>query len=137
MAYPFPGATQPRLTLAGALLATGAFAMLGPVALAQSRDPAYSAARADGRIGELMTGYLGVVSAGTADLRHMAEDINIRRKAVYADKAQAQHATVEEYAFTSGCVLILHTQPGEKYQGRDGSWKTRTGDAPLRDPRCP
>ena len=106
-------------------------------ALAQGRDPAYAAARSGGLVGELMNGYLGVVGAGTADVRRMAEDINIRRKSVYAEKAQTQHATVEEYAYTSGCVLILHTVPGEKYQAPDGSWQTRTNDAPLRDARCP
>ncbi len=103
-------------------------------AWAQARDPA---ARSSGQVGELMRGYLGVVGANTADLRHRVDDINIRRKAVYADKAQGQQATVEEYPFTSGCVLLLHTQPGEKYQAPDGSWQTRTALPPSRDARCP
>ena len=58
-------------------------------------------------------------------------------RAVYAEKAAAAHATVEEYALTSGCLLISQTQPGEKYQGPDGSWQTRTSSPPLRDSRCP
>jgi hypothetical protein len=44
---------------------------------------------------------------------------------------------VEEYAFTSGCLLIAQTRPGEKYQAPDGSWQTRGAGAPLRDSRCP
>lgn len=128
----------PIARVAGALVLLG---LVGGAAVghawAQARDPAYAAARSAGQVGELMNGYLGVVGAGSGDLRHMVEDINIRRKAVYADKAQAQHATVEEYAFTSGCVLILHTQPGEKYQAPDGSWQTRSTSAPARDARCP
>ena len=106
-------------------------------AWAQARDPAYAAARAGGEVGEKADGYLGVVGAGSPALRKIAEDINIKRRAVYAERAQAQHATIEEYAFTSGCRLISQTQPGEKYQAPDGSWQTRGGGAPLRDSRCP
>lgn len=120
------------LAAGAAALALGAIA--GPVL---ARDAAYAAARAAGQVGEKMDGYLGVVGSGTPDLRRMVDDINIKRKAVYADKAQAQHATIEEYAFTSGCVLISQTKPGEKYEAPSGVWKTRTSAPPDRDPRCP
>ncbi|MEQ1542246.1 MAG: YdbL family protein [Novosphingobium sp.] len=106
-------------------------------ASAQQRDPAYAAARAAGQVGEKTDGYLGFPSAPSADVRHMADDINIKRKAVYAEKAQANSATVEEYAFTAGCLAISRTVPGERYQAPDGSWQTRTAAAPLRDNRCP
>lgn len=111
---------------------------LAPVAaFAQARDPAYAAARAAGQVGEKMDGYLGYVVPPSAALRAVVEDINIKRKAVYADKAQANKATVEEYALTSGCLLIGQTKPGEKYQAPDGSWQTRGDGPPLRDSRCP
>lgn len=111
---------------------------LAPVAaFAQARDPAYAAARAAGQVGEKMDGYLGYVTPPSASLRAVVEDINIKRKAVYADKAQANKATVEEYALTSGCLLIGQTRPGEKYQAPDGSWQTRGDGPPLRDSRCP
>lgn len=109
----------------------------GSVALAQSRDPAYAAARASGQVGEQGDGYLGTVGPGTPALHHMVEDINIRRKSVYSERAQAQHATVEEYAFTAGCLLIAQTQPGEKYMAPGGNWVTRGPGAPQRDSRCP
>ncbi|WCT76406.1 YdbL family protein [Novosphingobium humi] len=118
-----------------------AAALLVPVmaggALAQARDPAYAAARAAGQVGEMPTGYLGIVGASTPELKRIVDDINIKRKAVYAERAQAQHATVEEYAFTTGCKLVMQTQPGEKYQTPDGSWQVRGGGAPVRDSRCP
>ncbi|MES2302926.1 MAG: YdbL family protein [Pseudomonadota bacterium] len=111
---------------------------LAPVAAyAQARDPAYAAARSAGQVGEKMDGYLGYVTPPVASLRAVVEDINIKRKAVYADKAQANKATVEEYALTSGCLLIAQTKPGEKYQAPDGSWQTRGDGPPLRDSRCP
>jgi len=136
MAMGMAGLRKRRLVAGAAALALGLAGCAG-LALAQGRDPAYAAARAAGKVGELTSGYLGVVGAPTPDLRRMVEDINIRRKAVYAEKAQAQHATLEEYAFTSGCVLIASTQPGEKYQAPDGSWQTRGAGAPQRDSRCP
>ena len=122
------------LAVAAGALCLGAFG--AGSAFAQGRDPAYAAARAAGQVGEKMDGYLGVVTGGGA-ARTVADDVNIKRKAVYATKAQENHATVEEYAFTSGCLLIAQTRPGEKYQAPDGSWQTRAGGAPLRDSRCP
>jgi uncharacterized protein YdbL (DUF1318 family) len=121
-----------RTLIAVALIA----ASVSTPALAQ-RDPAYAAARAAGEIGEKPDGYIGVVGAASPDLRRVVEDVNIKRRAVYAERAQAQHATVEEYAFTSGCKLIAQTQPGEKYMTPTGGWQTRGAGAPLRDSRCP
>lgn len=116
-------------------------AMIGALAAgtaqAQGRDPAYAAARSAGQVGEKMDGYLGIIGSATPELRAIVDDLNIKRRAVYAQKAQAQRATVEEYAFTSGCLLISQTRPGEKYQAPDGSWQTRGSSPPQRDPRCP
>jgi len=101
------------------------------------RDPAYAAARAAGEVGEKTDGYLGYPSPPSASLRAMVEDLNIKRRAVYSQKAQAAGATLEEYAFTSGCRLIAQTSPGEKYQSPSGGWLTRTAAPPQRDSRCP
>lgn len=128
----------------GELMKTDSFRRVavaaGAIALAMAGAAVaadYNSAKAAGQIGEKMDGYVAVVGAGTPELRQIVDDINIKRKAVYAQKAQAQHATVEEYAFTSGCLLISKTNPGEKYQAPDGSWQTRTSAPPLRDARCP
>lgn len=123
------------MTMAATGLVLGAVTPV--VAYAQARDPAYAAARAAGQVGEKMDGYLGYVTPAAPSLRAVVEDINIKRKAVYAGKAQANNATVEEYALTSGCLLIAQTKPGEKYQAPDGSWQTRGDGPPLRDSRCP
>lgn len=101
------------------------------------RDPAYAAARAAGQVGEKTDGYLGVVGGASAELRALVDDLNIKRRANYTDRARAQSATVEEYAFTQGCILIARTAPGEKYQGPSGVWQTRTAAPPQRDSRCP
>ncbi len=117
---------------AAALALTGAV-----VAQAQSRDPAYAAARASGQIGEKMDGYLGYIGTPSAALRAVVEDLNIKRRAVYSDRAKAANATVEEFAFTAGCLAISRTTAGEKYQTPGGGWATRTAAPPERDPRCP
>ena len=123
-----------------AALSSAAFAVaLGGVAapLYAQRDPAYAAARSSGQVGEKMDGYLGIVGGETTELRRIVNDINIKRRAVYSERAKATSATLEEYALTAGCQAILATKPGEKYQAPDGSWQTRTSAAPMRESRCP
>ncbi len=119
------------------LMVAGAVALAGLSATAfAQRDPAYAAARAQGKVGEQPDGYLGVVGAGTPELRALVNSINIQRKAAYTQKAQASGATVEQMAFTSGCNLILQTAAGEKYKTPGGAWETRGAGAPERDSRC-
>ena len=125
--------TKTVLAIAAAATAIGG---LATPAFAQ-RDPAYAAARSAGQVGERMDGYLGIVVAETPALRRIVNDINIKRRAIYSERAKATNATIEEYAFTAGCQAILATVSGEKYQAPDGSWQTRGANAPLRDPRCP
>jgi hypothetical protein len=120
---------------------TFALAALLPLALATpalaQRDPAYAAARAGGEVGEQPDGYLGTVGTGSPALHALVGDINIKRKAAYTTQAAAAGATVQQFAFTTGCTLIAQTRVGEKYRAPDGSWRTRTGAAPDRDARCP
>ena len=107
------------------------------VAAAQSRDPVYEAARRQGLVGERVDGYLGFVVPPSPELRRLVRDINIRRKALYIERAKANGVTVEEYAFVAGCIAIGRSVPGEKYQAPDGTWRTRGSEPPVRDRRCP
>ena len=125
-----------RASVLIALAALAGGAIVAPAA-AEGRDPAYAAARAAGQVGERPNGYLGMVGAGDATLRRLVDALNIKRKAVYAERAQAQGTTIEAYAIATACHLIDQTEPGEKYQAPDGSWQTRTASPPLRDSRCP
>ncbi len=126
---------QDRLEMLVAALLLGATATTAAYA---QRDPAYQAARNDGLIGELPTGYVGFVSPPSAAIKALVDDINIKRKAVYTEQAQANGVTVEEFAFRNGCRLIAEkTVAGEKYQAPDRTWKTRDSSPPLLDPRCP
>jgi uncharacterized protein YdbL (DUF1318 family) len=125
-----------RNAMLGGIAALALLGLGAGAALAQ-RDPAYAAARAAGKVGEQPDGYLGIVGGGDAALQRLVDDINIKRRAVYAEKAQENNATLEAYALTAGCQAIARTTPGEKYMAPDGSWQTRGAGAPIRDPRCP
>ena len=125
-----------RASVLIALAALAGGAIVAPAA-AEGRDPAYAAARAAGQVGERPNGYLGMVGAGDATLRRLVDALNIKRKAVYAERAQAQGTTIEAYAIATACHLIEQTEPGEKYQAPDGSWQTRGAGAPIKDARCP
>jgi uncharacterized protein len=115
--------------LLGLATTTAAYAQSGPT---------YQSARSEGLIGELPTGYIGFVSPPTAAIKALVDDINIKRKAVYTEQAQANGATVEEFAFRTACRLIKEKMvAGEKYQAPDRSWKTRDATPPLLDSRCP
>ena len=117
--------------------AAAVLAVLTVPVLAQQRDPAYAAAREAGKVGEKPDGYLGIVGAADPALQRLVDDINIKRKAIYMEKAREQNATPEAYALTAGCQAIARTVPGEKYMAPDGTWQTRTSAPPIRDARCP
>ena len=109
---------------------------LSAPAMAQ-RDPAYQAARSAGQVGEQPDGFLGVVGSQPASIQNLVADLNNRRRENYAQKAQEQGVTLQQYGVTQGCILISRTEPGEKYQAPDRSWQTRGGGAPTRLPQCP
>ena len=113
--------------------AAAVLAGLSGAAWAQ-RDPAYAAARAAKQVGEQPDGYLGVVSGGPA-IQALVRDINIKRKAAYTASAQSSGATVEQFAFTSGCNLVARVPVGEMYRTPSGQWKENTGTPEL-DARC-
>lgn len=122
------------LVLAGAMLA---FVLPIAQASAQAANPVLTAARASGEVGEKTDGYVGFPSSPSAEVRRAVDELNIKRRAYYAERAAAQHSTVEEYGITMGCQLIAKTKPGEKYQAPDGSWRTRGAEPPLRSNLCP
>lgn len=103
-------------------------------ALSAQRDPAYAAARASGAVGEKPDGYLAAL---VPSANALANDLNIKRRALYTEEARAQTTTIEQVAFVAGCRNIARTVPGEKYQAPDGSWQTRDAGPPIRDSRCP
>lgn len=131
---PFLGSAMRKALALTAVLAVGGLAAGSAIA---QRDPAYQAAREAGQVGEQPDGYLGHATAPTPEIRALVLDLNIKRKDAYTRSAVETGSTVEQFAFTTGCNLIMRTKAGEKYQAPDGRWLTRGDTAPVRDPRCP
>lgn len=128
------GMSAIALAVAGAGL--GLIALAAPVN-AQAAGVTLNSALAAGQVGEQTDGYLGFPTPPSDEVRRMADTVNIKRRKIYVERAQAKGSTVEDYAFTTACQLIAKTKPGEKYQAPDGTWRTRTTEPPLRDNRCP
>jgi len=118
-----------RFSACAVVVLASAALLFGTPVSAQSRDPAHAAAKAAGQIGERQDGYLGVVGAQGDEIRKLVQDINNQHRAVYTQKAQGK-STIEEHGVATACQLIKGLSPGQKYQGTDGSWKTRDSSAP-------
>lgn len=125
------GCRAAGMAFAAVLLATSAVA-----AQAEGRSPEYAAARAAGQVGEQQDGYLGVVGSQSPTVTAIVRDLNNKRRQVYTEGAAASKSTVQEYATATACRLLAETQPGEKYQGLDGSWQTRGAGMPQRPAGC-
>jgi hypothetical protein len=127
-----------RLLLA-ALVAGGLLA--AAPAFGQAGDSAVAQARANGLIGEQTDGYLGFVPGASisADLRGRVNQINIQRRSVYTQRAEARGVSVEEVAYAVACdVFRNRIAVGERYRTEAGQWRQRTASEPAeRGSRCP
>ncbi len=126
--------TRSLALLSAAALVAGAIAFTAP-SWAQATDSAISAARAAGQVGEQADGYLGFVPGATisADLRGRVEQNNIRRRALYTQRATQRNASVNEMAAAVACEVFQRPRiaVGEKYRNEAGQWRQRTAGAPI------
>jgi len=124
------------------LLAAAAFgvaALAAPGAAAAIEDPVLNTAIDEQKIGETADGYLAVVdgAAVAPDARARMDQLNLRRRATYTERAQANSVSVEEYARSFGCTLLVKNTPtGASYRDHGGSWRRNTGSVVL-PPYCP
>ncbi|QHL90833.1 DUF1318 domain-containing protein [Sphingomonas changnyeongensis] len=91
-----------------------------------------------GAVGERADGYLGVRSAVDAGIRAQIDQINIKRRALYTEKAAARGVSVEEIAAATGCQTLKRVAPGHAYSLDGTNWRVRgAGDPPPRGLNCP
>ena len=133
--------TRTFALLAAGVLAAGALALASP-SWAQAGDPVIAAARAAGQVGEQADGYLGFVPGATisADVRGHVDQNNIRRRALYTQRAQQSNATVNEMAAAVACEVFSGglIAMNERYRNEQGQWRQRTASAPVQLPSfCP
>ncbi|ELW9440541.1 YdbL family protein [Pluralibacter gergoviae] len=78
-------------------------------------------ARAEGRVGETLSGYLAPV-AQDADTQALVARINSARSASYQQLASQNNVPVNEVAKMAGQKLVARAQPGEYVRGLNGQW---------------
>jgi len=117
----------------------GIAALTGGTVYAHAQGDEAAQLRASGQAGEQWDGYMGVVDGAPADVRARVDAINIRRRAIYTERAAARQATIEAMAASAGCELLSsRVGPGQYYRLPDGVWRKREGNAPVPLPsNCP
>jgi uncharacterized protein YdbL (DUF1318 family) len=118
------------------LLAAAGVALLsiGGVALAQG---AVTAAIAAGQVGERDDGYLGIRGSVAGDVRAEVEQINIKRRALYTQRAAQRGVAVEAIAAATACQAMQRVGAGQAYS-LGGGWAVRgAGDAVPKPANCP
>lgn len=117
-----------------------AAAAIATPAAAQA-DSVLDAAKSAGVIGEQADGYLGVVpgASASADVRARVDQINIRRRAVYTQRAGERGVAVNEMAAAVACeIFSRRIGVGERYRDQGGTWRQRTASQPVAMPSfCP
>jgi uncharacterized protein YdbL (DUF1318 family) len=90
-----------------------------PVAPATAQN--LEQAKARGLVGEQADGYVGVVEA-SAEARALAERVNAKRRAEYAEIAKKRGTSVDAVAQLAGQKLVQRTPGGQYVRGSDGRW---------------
>lgn len=81
-------------------------------------------ARASGVIGEKSNGYVAILSAEASDaLRRKVADVNIRRRALYAQLAVKRGVQPSEVGMVATCSFFPKLPAGSLYQWADGEWR--------------
>jgi len=78
-------------------------------------------ARAPGRVGETLSGYIAPV-AQDADTLALVNRINAARAESYQKLADSNNLPVDEVAKMAGQKLVARAQPGEYVKGINGRW---------------
>jgi hypothetical protein len=107
--------TKYLLTLTtGLLLTAQAFA----ADLGQLKD--------QGLVGELSTGYVGIVSPAKAgaDVKALVESVNDKRRQIYANQAKKNNKSLAEIEAIAARRNIDRTQPGH-YVKVGGAWQKK------------
>jgi hypothetical protein len=120
-----------RLLVAAAF---GALALAVASPALAIEDPVLNTAINEQKIGETADGYLAAVdgAAVPADARARMDQLNLRRRATYTERAQTNSVTVEEYARSFACTLLVKNTPvGAAYRDQGGSWRRNTGSVVL------
>ena len=91
-----------------------------PPALALTLDEA----KAAGQVGEMPTGYIGIVESGPG-VAELVESVNARRQVRYKEIADKEGVSLEDVGQLAGARLIQRAQPGQYVMNASGAWVRR------------
>ena len=85
------------------------------------------AAIARGEVGEQIDGYLGIVDGAnpSSEVRASVQDINIKRKSVYTERAETSGSSPTILAQLTGEKQIKKAAPGTYIKDASGVWKRK------------
>jgi len=98
-----------------------AFGLLVLAMSAQAQAITLNEARAQGRVGETLSGYIAPVRQDQETLALVSE-INAARSESYQKLADSNNLPVDEIAKMAGQKLVARAQPGEYVKGINGKW---------------
>ncbi|MCO4128445.1 YdbL family protein [Enterobacter kobei] len=78
-------------------------------------------ARAQGRVGETLSGYIAPIQQDAETLA-LVNRINVARTESYQKLADSNNLPVDEVAKMAGQKLVARAQPGEYVKGINGKW---------------
>ena len=106
------------------LFAAAAMAGALSVAHAQAGDAVLQQARAQGVVGEMSTGYLGIVdeSKATPDIKRHVEETNAKRLSLYTQLSQKSGETVANVAGVTAEKQIERAGSGEMIKPAGSGW---------------
>ncbi len=89
-----------------------------PPVLAQSLDQL----RASGAVGERYDGYAQALQSSAASV---VQQVNAKRKQIYAQRAAQEGASVDQIGRVYGRQIFAKAPPGTKFLQENGSWITK------------
>jgi uncharacterized protein YdbL (DUF1318 family) len=104
-----------------ALACTGIFAMSGfRVSRAQSR--LLDAPRAAGTVGERYDGFAAVRGSGSPEIAALVAQVNAERRAVYAQRAQSDKASIDAVGRIYAQEIMKSAPPKTWFLSESGQW---------------
>jgi uncharacterized protein YdbL (DUF1318 family) len=119
-----------RMSKMAIVLSSFALVTGGATAAEAQTDSEVESAVASGSVGEQADGYLGFAKAPGATLKAKVDAINIKRREVYTNTAQAKNVPIEAVAASIGCNTLGNLKAGRVYSVSKGVWATK-GAAPI------
>jgi uncharacterized protein YdbL (DUF1318 family) len=99
-----------------------ALPMLFAAAGAMAQGKLLDGPRRDGTVGESYTGYAVVRKQGDAKLNALVAQVNAERRKVYAARAKAEKAPIDQIARVYAEEIIKNAPPGTWFQRPSGEW---------------